>query len=158
MHQRTPNLDHLRVFDCLCFATTLPKGDKFAARAKKAVFIGYSSTQKGYKLYDLETKIVFISRDVTFRENIFPFQRDQSQDPLPLLSPFLQDVSVSSDHIIDVVLTDVAQPTSSPETSELSSVDSPPDASILEQVVVNEIESATLPQDIPVHAFCWRGT
>lgn len=151
MYQRPPNLDHLRVFGCLCFATTLPRGDKFAARAKRAVFIGYSSTQKGYKLYDLETKTVFISRDVIFRENIFPFQGDQSQDSLPLLSPFLQDASVLSDHIIDVLPTAVAQPMSSPENSELSSADPPPDAATLEQVVVNETESATLSQDILVH-------
>ncbi|KAH0644338.1 hypothetical protein KY284_032222 [Solanum tuberosum] len=62
-----------------------------------------------------------------------------------------KDASVSSDHIIDVLPTAIAQPMSSPENSELSSVDPPPDAATLEQVVVNETESATLSQDILVH-------
>lgn len=73
MYHRVRNLDHLRVYGCLCFAIVLPKGDKFAARAKMVVFIGYSSTQKGYKLYYLDSKILFINRDVTSREHIFPF-------------------------------------------------------------------------------------
>lgn len=34
-------IDHLRVFGCLCYASNLSKGDKFTARAKRAVLIGY---------------------------------------------------------------------------------------------------------------------
>ncbi|KAL0445915.1 UNVERIFIED_CONTAM: Retrovirus-related Pol polyprotein from transposon RE1 [Sesamum latifolium] len=35
--------------------------------------LGYSMTQKGYKLYDLQSHKVFTSRDVIFHEHIFPF-------------------------------------------------------------------------------------
>ena len=34
------------------------------------MFIGYSNTQKGYKCYLPELKKIFISKDVTFHENI----------------------------------------------------------------------------------------
>ncbi|XP_075082273.1 uncharacterized protein LOC142166803 [Nicotiana tabacum] len=54
--------------------SNLPKGDKFAKRARKSVFIGYSEVQKGYRLFDLDTKTIFVSRDVIFREHIFPFR------------------------------------------------------------------------------------
>ena len=51
------------------------------------VFIGYPQRIKAYKLYDIEHKRVFISRDVVFHEIIFPFHNiSKTQipvDPLP---------------------------------------------------------------------------
>lgn len=38
------------------------------------MFAGYPPTVKGYKLYDIESKSFFISRNVEFHEHIFPFQ------------------------------------------------------------------------------------
>lgn len=35
--------------------------------------MGYSNVKKGYKLFDLNTKIFYFSRDVQFFENVFPF-------------------------------------------------------------------------------------
>ena len=67
-------LTHLRVIGYLCFATNLTQKDKFSPRAVKAVLIGYSALQKGYKLYDLDSKTFFVSRDVVFIESIFPFK------------------------------------------------------------------------------------
>lgn len=45
--------------------------DKFHPRARMYVFLGYSSGMKGYKMYDIATKEIFISRDVVFHEHIF---------------------------------------------------------------------------------------
>lgn len=67
LYGKEPKLDHLRVCGYLCYASKLPKGDKFAA--KRVVMVGYSETQKGYRLYDLEEKIFFVNRDVSFRES-----------------------------------------------------------------------------------------
>jgi len=67
-----PSLSHLRVFDCLCFATKLNVSDKFESRAEKSIMIGYSNSKKGYKFFSLESKQIFFSRDVKFYENIFP--------------------------------------------------------------------------------------
>ncbi|OIT01904.1 hypothetical protein A4A49_56531, partial [Nicotiana attenuata] len=49
-------------------------GDKFSPRARKSVIIGYYETQKGYSLFDLDARKVFISRDVSFREQAFLFK------------------------------------------------------------------------------------
>lgn len=75
----------------ICFASTLPREDKFAPRARRVVLIGYSETQKGYRLYDLENRIFLVSRDVVFREQVFSFKGMASdledifpQDPLEL--------------------------------------------------------------------------
>ena len=38
------------------------------------MFIGYSLSQKGYKVYDLKTNVVIISKDVILYEHFFPFQ------------------------------------------------------------------------------------
>ncbi|GKD28483.1 ribonuclease H-like domain-containing protein, partial [Tanacetum coccineum] len=81
---RKPNLNHLRVFGCLCYATILTNSDKFSSRSEKCVLVGYSSVKKGYKLYSLKRKQFIFSRDVKFVENVFPFKTittsDHSQD------------------------------------------------------------------------------
>ncbi|KAK3038369.1 hypothetical protein RJ639_030269 [Escallonia herrerae] len=47
--------------------------DKFAPRSKSGIFVGYPNGQKGYRIYDLESKVIYSSRDVQFFESIFPF-------------------------------------------------------------------------------------
>lgn len=73
-YHKSPSLAHIRVIGCLAFATNISRNDKFAPKAKKAVFLGYAINNKGYKLLDVESKLVFVSRDVIFFEDIFPFQ------------------------------------------------------------------------------------
>ncbi|XP_015068864.1 uncharacterized protein LOC107013473 [Solanum pennellii] len=55
LYGHDPSLAHMRVIGCLCYASTLPKQDKFAPRAIKSVLLGYGVHQKGYKLYNLSS-------------------------------------------------------------------------------------------------------
>ncbi|KAK2988714.1 hypothetical protein RJ640_020979 [Escallonia rubra] len=72
---KTPSYDHIRSFGCLCYGHVNRKPrDKFAARSKPGIFVGYPNGQKGYRIFDLEDKCIYISRDVTFYEEHFPFQ------------------------------------------------------------------------------------
>ena len=74
LYNTPPNFNTLRVFGCLCFAhNKKTRGDKFASRSRKCIFVGYPATKKGWKVYDMETGEIFVSRDVKFYENEFPF-------------------------------------------------------------------------------------
>lgn len=77
-HGQPPSLFHLKVFGCLYYATTPCFTDKVSSKAIPAIFMGYLETQKRYKLYNISTGIFFVSRDVSFRETIFPFRHPKS--------------------------------------------------------------------------------
>lgn len=65
-----PSIDHIRVFGCTCFVL-IPgsQRNKLEAKSIKALFIGYSANQKGYKCYVPDTRRVMVSRDVKFMEH-----------------------------------------------------------------------------------------
>lgn len=90
---KTPDYSHMRVLGCLCYSAQ-KVGDKFESRARKCVFLGYPFGQKGYKLYDLATNKVILSRDVVFCETVFSFKVNKPIDvvrSLPLVNPALDD-------------------------------------------------------------------
>ncbi|KAL6335909.1 hypothetical protein AAG906_003534 [Vitis piasezkii] len=67
-----PSYAAIHTFGCLSFAhDQKSKGDKFASRSRKCVFLGYPFGKKGWKLFDLDTKELFVSRDVKFFRMFF---------------------------------------------------------------------------------------
>ncbi|KAK9062516.1 hypothetical protein SSX86_019703 [Deinandra increscens subsp. villosa] len=69
-----PDYEQMRVFGCLAYyRSTETEGDKFEARGRPGIFLGYPPGTKGYKLYDMEHKKMVVSRDVKFFEDKFPF-------------------------------------------------------------------------------------
>ena len=60
----------LRVFGCKAFVHNFsPSKSKLDPRSLECVFLGYSSTQKGYCCYCPSTKKYYVSHDVSFFEN-----------------------------------------------------------------------------------------
>lgn len=113
LHGRSQSYSHIRVFGCLCYATNLTPTHKFDIRAHQCIFVGYPLCQKGYQVYDLDTKKFLTSRDVVFHEHTFPFstsppenQNDYPVLPIPLdgITPSLpfnsQPISPSQAHIL----------------------------------------------------------
>lgn len=74
VYGQKPKLSHLRCFGCLCFSSILNNSDKFSSKSEKCVLIGFSTTKKAYKVYNLESKLISYTRYVQFYETIFPFK------------------------------------------------------------------------------------
>lgn len=91
----------MKIFGCVAYAHNPDLGfDKFAYRGVPCVFLGYLSTQKGYKLLNLLTIKTFVSRDVHFVEHIFPFHKNAFKDcldPIPPSIPPLSNVELHDD-------------------------------------------------------------
>jgi len=85
---KVPSYSHMRTFGCLVFAANPSiTHDKFNARGIPCVFLGYPSSQKGYKLLNLQSHHTFVSRDVRFIEDVFPFHKDSFEaymTPIPV--------------------------------------------------------------------------
>ncbi|CAB4264058.1 unnamed protein product [Prunus armeniaca] len=93
---RKIDLSPLRIFGYVRFVHIQGlHRDKFDLRAAKCVFMGYSSTQKGYKCCDSRTRKIIISRDVVFDETCSFFDKSYGnnskgesfldQVPLPIV-------------------------------------------------------------------------
>ncbi|CAL8168827.1 unnamed protein product [Prunus armeniaca] len=68
---RKPGVKHLKAFGSLCYAH-VPKQQrqKLDLASKRCIFLGYGSCEKGYRLYNIETGKMIVSRDVIFSENV----------------------------------------------------------------------------------------
>lgn len=73
---KSPDYTRLLVFiGYLCYSTNVqPHEGKIDARSRKCVFVGYVYEYRGYKVFDLETQEMIITRDVKFYESHFPFK------------------------------------------------------------------------------------
>jgi len=92
-----PRLTHLRTIGCLCLSKSLVEHDKMMPWSKSAVYMGYSETQKCYVLFDLTAKTLFVSRDVIFREDLFPFSHIKMSEKHSLFQNPLSDSAVLFD-------------------------------------------------------------
>ncbi|GAA0151892.1 hypothetical protein LIER_10513 [Lithospermum erythrorhizon] len=63
------------------------KLDKFNSRSRRCIFVGYPFGKKWWKLFDLESREYFVSRDVVFYEHEFPFTSSLPKLSAPVLSP-----------------------------------------------------------------------
>lgn len=64
-----PSIRYLRVFGCRCWYTAEKHSvGKLDARASEAIMIGYTRGSRGYKLWDISSRKVVVSRDVRFGE------------------------------------------------------------------------------------------
>ncbi|KAL0366821.1 UNVERIFIED_CONTAM: Retrovirus-related Pol polyprotein from transposon RE1 [Sesamum radiatum] len=127
LYQKEPTISILRVFGCLCYATNVsPHKHKFDSRATKCIFLGYSQTQKAYKVYDIAAKVILTSRDVVFHENIFPFQSLSTDSDSVSLPVSILDFEPTPSSVGDHTPPLSPVPTTSETPSPVSHVPDPP--------------------------------
>ncbi|KAG7563712.1 Ribonuclease H-like superfamily [Arabidopsis suecica] len=81
LFQKSPSYDDIRIFGCLCYAKLVRRSnDKFEDRSARCMFLGYPFGKKGWLVMDLQTEKVFVSRDVIFHEDSFPYSEEASEN------------------------------------------------------------------------------
>ncbi|XP_074288033.1 uncharacterized protein LOC141613192 [Silene latifolia] len=96
LFHKNSQYDQKRVFGCLVMVhNPSRKKDKFQARGIPCVFLGYPLSQKGYRVYGIVKKTVFVSRDVRFLEDVFSYKINNFSQFLPSLQAVDRPTSIS---------------------------------------------------------------
>ena len=132
LYNRPPPLSHLRVFGSLCYAHNQHhKGNKFASRSIKGVFLGYPHGQKGWRILNPDTGKFFTSRDVVFCESEFPYATKSSAPASSVETPVLPEVSPAPEELILPTVSvspsvpDIVHDSSTPLSPEVTSDSEP---------------------------------
>ena len=79
VHHQEPDYQLLKSFGCACYPCLRPYAtSKLDNRSERCIFLGYSAFHHGYRCLSLTSGRIYISRDVIFQENIYPF-KDQPE-------------------------------------------------------------------------------
>ncbi|CAL9019759.1 unnamed protein product [Prunus brigantina] len=83
---RKPGIKHPKVFGCIRY-THVPSSlrQKFDDKSRKGVFMGYGSREKGYRVYDLQSKKIVLSRSVIFNEDKAWNWKSDQEESAPIL-------------------------------------------------------------------------
>ncbi|PNX92373.1 retrovirus-related Pol polyprotein from transposon TNT 1-94, partial [Trifolium pratense] len=120
LHSHIPDLSLVKVFGSLCFASTLTSHrTKLDPRARKSAFLGYKPGYKGFVLYDLHTREIFISRHVQFHEHILPYPTSPS-NPVTQWDYFstIPDSIPSSTASTPSIPSNIPNPSTTPTSSD----------------------------------------
>ncbi|KAL8087693.1 hypothetical protein AgCh_037733 [Apium graveolens] len=81
LRNKTPNIGYFKVFGSKCFVLKkIDRDGKFDAKSFEAIFLGYSSTSRSYRYYNLDKRIVEKSIDIVFIEPNNDLPRDEEDD------------------------------------------------------------------------------
>ncbi|KAJ4777852.1 polyprotein [Rhynchospora pubera] len=130
LFKKDPDYSLLRILGCLCFPLTRPyNSHKLELRSLPCVFLGYSSSQKGYRCLHLDTKKIYVSRNVVFDESNFPFKK--------MAQKTNSDANVDvSDQICTMPL-QISQPTQAQQLFGPTQLQNPVDANPTQSVLPN---------------------
>jgi len=80
LHGKMLDITSLKVFGCLCYVSSLDRNkNKFDPKSRKCMFLGYKQGIKGYIVFDIKTREIFISRNAIFYETVFPYYKREDE-------------------------------------------------------------------------------
>ena len=89
-----------KVFGCVSFVHVHAHNrDKLDARAIKCIFMGYSSTQKGYKCYHSPIRQFYVSSNASFVEHKSYFNHPYLQGE----TSFMEDMDIGDLFLLDLL-------------------------------------------------------
>ncbi|GAU34785.1 hypothetical protein TSUD_205890 [Trifolium subterraneum] len=95
LFHKDPDFNSFKVFGAACFPLLRPyNSHKFDFRSHECIFLGYSTTHKGYKCLS-PTGRIYVSKDVIFNEQRFPYKILFPTQTSSLSTP-IQDVPLST--------------------------------------------------------------
>jgi len=75
LYKTMVDFNQLKVFGSLCYSSTLSTNKKkFDPRASRCVFIGFKTRTKGYVLLNIQSREIFVFRNVVFYEHVFSYK------------------------------------------------------------------------------------
>ncbi|KAK8954463.1 hypothetical protein KSP39_PZI002722 [Platanthera zijinensis] len=141
----------LRVFGCVCFVQDRrPSRTKLDDRAVRCLFLGYSTTTKGYRCFDPRSRRIIHSRDVTFHEEVpFFVSSSTTPDPPTIVQPVPVVPTVSPPSSPPVLLTYTRRRAPTPAVTPISP--SVPDPLLLPVAGTSlEPSPSTTSDDLPI--------
>ncbi|XP_024177774.1 uncharacterized protein LOC112183641 [Rosa chinensis] len=124
------SVSHFKIFGCICYAhIPAEKTSKFDEKSQKCIFVGYSTSSKGYRLFNVETKKLIVSRDVVFNDKASWDWNENKVQELPYATVQQEENIPLEQHEDDVIPQSPTTPANnsnaSPSTPEHSSPESP---------------------------------
>lgn len=101
----TPSYSSRRGFGCLCFAKNMKIQHKYDGRAKPGIFVGYPYAQKGYRIYDSETRQMYVSHDVVMKQffHIMILLLHPSKIPFPSVQSMMMELLTTCLHSLILI-------------------------------------------------------
>ena len=102
--ERKPNIAYFHIFGCRCFVLNNGKErlEKFDAKSNEAIFLGYSSTSKAFRVFNKRTLVVEESIHVVFDEsNDLPLRKNEGVDDTDPLIEGMKEITLKDSTIQD---------------------------------------------------------
>ena len=101
---RKPNIAYFHIFGCRCFVLNNGKErlGKFDAKSDEAIFLGYSSTSKAFRVFNKRTLVVEESIHVIFDEsNDLSSRKNEGVDDADPLIEGMKEITLKDSTIQD---------------------------------------------------------
>lgn len=112
----------LKPFDCLAYAHDKHRQSKVDPVAKRYILVGIEDNARAWRLWDKQSRRIFVTGDAEFREDVFPAaDKHHSPDITPFLSNNTNLDNILSSNTTSTHLSDNHDDGSLPDQQDLSS-------------------------------------